>query len=222
VSDETFARLNSIAERRWGLLTTEQATAAGISRNQLSRMAANGAIERVAQGVYRMGGAPRQDLEPIYATWLALGGATTPRTADGVAPIVAAGVTAAVIHQAGDFFLEDLDFIVPARKGTRLPGVRLRIRHLTRTEVIPVNALPTLTIERTIADLVEQRLDLTLVANVVRDALRSGKLVSPDRLITYLDPIARRSRALPGDDGRSLADHLFGLVGAFPEGWNRG
>jgi hypothetical protein len=113
-----------------------------------------------------------------------------PRTADGVAPIVAAGVTAAVIHQAGDFFLDDLDFIVPARKGTRFPGVRLRIRHLTRAEVIPVNALPTLTIERAIADLVEQRLDLTLVANVVRDALRVGKLVSPDRLITYLDPLA--------------------------------
>jgi hypothetical protein len=185
-------------------------------------MAANGAIERVTQGVYRMGGAPRQDLEPIYATWLALGGATAPRTEDGVASVVAAGVTAAVIHQAGDFFLDGLDFIVPARKGTRLPGVRLRIRHLIRTEIIPVNGLPTLTIERTIADLVEQRLDLSLVADVVRDAVQAGKLVAHDRLVTYLDPLAGRSRATRADDGRALADHLFGLAGTFPEGWDRG
>ena len=58
-----------------GLLTTAQATAAGIPRQQLARMADAGAIERVAQGVYRMAGAPSQEHEAIYATWLALGGA---------------------------------------------------------------------------------------------------------------------------------------------------
>jgi len=102
--------------------------------SQLSRMASSGAIERVTQGVYRMAGAPPQNHEAIYATWLALGGATAPRTDAGVASIVAAGVTGAVLHDVGDFFLDGFDFIVPARKGTRLPGVRLRIRHLTRDE----------------------------------------------------------------------------------------
>ena len=215
VADSTLVRLGSIAERRWGLVTTAQAEDAGVSRKQLSRMSSAGAIERVTQGVYRMAGAPPQEHEAIYATWLALGGATTPRTATGVASIVTAGVTAAVVHDVGDFFLDGFDFIVPARKGTRLPAVRLRIRHLTRDEVIPVDGLPTLTVERTVADLVELGTDLSLVADVVRDAVRADKLVAPDRLVSYLDPMAARRK----DDGRSLANDLFKLAGVSPEGW---
>jgi len=92
---------------------------------------------------------------------------------------VAAGVTAAVVHGVGDFFSDGFDFIVPARKGTRLPGVRLRIRHLTQDEVILVDGLPTLTVERTIADLIEIGTDLSLVADAVRDAVRADKLVAP-------------------------------------------
>src|ERR1700677_265853 len=106
MADSTLVRLGSIAERRWGLVTTAQAEDAGVSRKQLARMASAGAIERVAQGVYRMAGAPPQDHEATYATWLALGGATASRTETGVAPVVAAGVTAAVVHGIGDFFPE--------------------------------------------------------------------------------------------------------------------
>ena len=109
------------------------------------------------------------------------------------------------------------DFIVPARKGTRLPGVRLRIRSLTRDEVIPVEGLPTLTVERTIADLVEIGTDLSLVAGCVRDAVRADKLVAPDRLVSYLSPIATRRRS----DGTTLANDLFELAGVTPGGWDR-
>jgi hypothetical protein len=221
VADSTLVRLGSIAERRWGLVTTAQAEDAGVSRKQLSRMASAGAIERVAQGVYRMAGAPPQDHEAIYATWLALGGASAPRTEAGIAAVVTAGITAAIVHDVGDFFLDGFDFIVPARRGTRLPAVRLRIRQLTRDEVIPVDGLPTLTIERTIADLVELGTDLSLVAGVVRDAVRAGKLVAPDRLVAYLDPIASRLTSPAPGDGRSVASDLFELAGASPEGWGR-
>ena len=155
-------------------MTTAQAESADVSRKQLARMASAGAIERVAQGVYRMAGAPRQDHEAIYATWLALGGATAPRTETGVAPVVAAGQTAAVVHGIGDFLPAGFDFIVPARKGTRLAGVRLRIRRLTPEDVIPVGGLPALTVERTLADLVEIGTDLSLVAGAARDAARAG------------------------------------------------
>lgn len=218
VADSTLVRLGSIAERRWGLVTTAQAEDAGVRRKQLARMASAGAIERVAQGVYRMAGAPPQDHEAIYATWLALGGATASRTEAGVAPVVAAGVTAAVVHSIGDFFPDRFDFIVPARKGTRLPGVRLRVRRLTRDEVIPVGGLPALTAERAIADLIEIGTDLSLVAGAVRDAVRAGQLVAPDRLVSYLDPIAARRKS----DGRALASDLFELAGVSPEGWHHG
>ncbi|MCB0909561.1 MAG: type IV toxin-antitoxin system AbiEi family antitoxin domain-containing protein [Nocardioidaceae bacterium] len=215
MADSTVARLAAIAERRWGMFTTAQAEANGVPRKVLSRMTTSGALVRVAQGVYRLAGAPAQEHEPIYATWLALGGATTPRTDTGVPSVVAAGITAAVAHEIGDFFLDGFDFMVPARKGTRLPGVRLRVRHLERMEVVPVNGLPTLTVERTIADLVELGTDLSLVANAVRDALRTDKLVATDLLIDYLSPAAKHRRT----DGRSMAKDLFDLAGVHPEGW---
>lgn len=214
MADTTLVKLGAVAERRWGLVTTAQAEEVGVSRKQLSRMASSGALERVAQGVYRMAGAPPQDNEAIYATWLALGGATNPRTESGVASVVAAGITAAVIHRLGDFFLEGFDFMVPARRGTRLPGVRLRVRHLTRDEVVPVAGLPTLTVERMIADLVDLRIDRSLVAGVVRDAVRADKLVAPDRLAAYL--------AVRGHDGRALAADLFEDAGVAQEGWDNG
>ncbi|MGH3349559.1 MAG: type IV toxin-antitoxin system AbiEi family antitoxin domain-containing protein [Nocardioides sp.] len=215
MADATLAKLGEIAERRWGLVTTAQADDAGVSRKQLSRMASSGALERVAQGVYRVAGAPPQRHEAIYATWLALGGATSPRTAAGVAPVVAAGQTAAVVHAIGDFLLDGLDFIVPSRKGTRLPDVRLRIRELSRPEVIPVDGLPTLTVERTIADLVAIGTDTSLVADALRDAVRSGRLTAPNALVTYLSPVAQRHRT----DARTLANGLFDLAGVTPEGW---
>jgi predicted transcriptional regulator of viral defense system len=218
MADSTLVRLGSIAERRWGLVTTAQAEDAGVSRKQLARMASAGAIERVAQGVYRMAGAPPQDHEAIYATWLALGGATASRTETGVAPVVAAGVTAAVVLGIGDFFPDRFDFIVPARKGTRLPGVRLRVRRLTRDEVIPVGGLPALTAERAIADLIDVGTDLSLVAGAARDAVRAGQLVAADHLVSYLDPIAARRKS----DGRALASDLFELAGVSPEGWRHG
>lgn len=218
VADSTLVALGSIAERRWGLFTTAQAEAAGVARKKLSRMASTGAIERVSHGVYRMAGAPSQEHEAIYATWLALGGATTPRTDAGVAAVVAAGTTAAVLHDVGDFFPNRYDFVVPSRKGTRLPSVRLRIRDLTPGDVISVSGLPTLTIERTIADLVEIGTDTSLVADAVRDAVRADKLVAPQRLVDYLTPIATRHKST----GAALAGDLFELAGVHPEGWDRG
>ena len=215
MADSTLVALGSIAERRWGLFSTAQAEAAGVARKKLSRMASSGAIKRVAHGVYRMTGAPPQEHEAIYATWLALGGATSPRTPDGVAPVVCAGAAAAVVHNVGDFFPDRYDFMVPSRKGTRIPGVRLRIRDLARDDVIPVNGLPTLTVERTIADLVEIGTDNSLIADAVRDAIRADKLIAPQHLVDYLTPMATRRKTT----GHALADDLFELAGVHPAGW---
>lgn len=210
MADVTLARLGCIAEQRWGLFTTAQATAVGVARKQLSRMTAAGAIERIAHGVYRMAGAPPREHETIYATWLVLGGATSPRTENGVAALVAAGATAAAVHNIGDFLLDELDYITPTRKDTRLPGVRLRIRHLAPEDVLPVDGLPTLTVERTIADLIDLGIDRSLVAGSLRDAARAGKLLSADRLVRHLEAISRI--------GSDIAADLFELAGIYQEG----
>lgn len=223
MAQATLATLASLAEQRWGLVTTAQAKALGVTRQQMSRWANSGVLERVAQGVYRMAGAPPQEHESIYATWLALGGATAPAPATGVSSVVAAGTTAAIAHGLGDFFLDEIEFVLPRRKATRLPGVKLRVKQLTREEVFPINGLPTLTVERTIADLVEQWTDLSLVADVVRDAVASRQLGSPDLLVTYLDPIATAQArvGVGAGNGRSMARDLFEIAGAHPERWNR-
>lgn len=204
VSDSTVSRLGILAERRWGMFTTAQAEAVGVSRKQLVRMTTSGVLERLAQGVYRMTGTPPQDHENIYATWLALGGATSQPTETGAPALVAAGVTAAVVHDIGDFFLDGIDFIVGSRKTTRLPDVRLRIRPLTPADTTSVNGLPTLTVERTITDLLALGTDTSLIDDALREAARIGKITDPQRLRADLIAAPTRLR----DDAGVLLDSL--------------
>lgn len=209
MSAAVIARLGEVAEQHWGLFTTAEAARVKVSRVQLGRLNAHGAISRVIQGVYRMAGVVDDDRELIRSTWLALGGFTG---TDRVPPVVAAGATAADLHEIGDFIPGAYDFIVPARKGTRRPGVRFRVRQLTCGEVSFVDQIPALTIERTIADLVEQWADLSLVADALRDAVTQGRLVSRSSLVTYLAPLAADNGHPPGD-GEALARELYEIAG---------
>lgn len=220
MSHGTVAVLGRIAEERWGLVTTAQAEEAGVSRLQVSRLAAAGVLTRVLQGVYRMAGAPELEHEPIIATWLAVGGAAAAKSPSGVPGVVVAGIDATILHGIGDFFPEGHDFIVPARKTSRLPGARFRIRELTPAEVTYAEALPVLTIERTIADLVETWTDLSLVGDCVRDAIDQGRLVRPRLLAEHLAPLAA-ANGFPEGDGRAFAQDLFRIAGAEPLGWSQ-
>ncbi|MEI2699981.1 MAG: hypothetical protein V9E94_17195 [Microthrixaceae bacterium] len=67
------------------------------------------------------------------------------------------------------------------------------------------------TIERTIADLVEDRTDLSLVADVLRDAAQSRRL-DTERLAELLAPLAARNHLRKGD-GDALLRHLTALAG---------
>jgi predicted transcriptional regulator of viral defense system len=214
----TVALLGAIAEQRWGLVTTSQAELAGVSRMKLSRLAAAGAVTRVLQGVYRMAGAPMLEHEDIIATWLATGGDSAAPTTTGAPGLVVAGIDAAILHGIGDFYPEGHTLISPTRKGTRLPGVKIKIRTLAPEEVTYVEALPTLTIERTIADLVESWTDRSLISDTIRDAITQGRLVHPQRLVEHLAPLAA-ANGHGLNDGAALAQELFELAGTNPSGW---
>lgn len=210
MSGQVLQKLGAIAEAHWGMFTTAQAASSGIDRARLSRLSATGAITRELQGVYRMAGAPLGEHALTYATWLALGGDRAE-----VPSVVAAGETAATLHGMGDFYPAGWDFIVPTRRSTRLPGVRLRVRTLTPAEVTYLDGMPVLTVERTIADLIGQWTDLSLVADAVRDAVRLGTLVHPQLLVDYLNPHAKGAGYV---DGHAFASALFELAGAEPIG----
>lgn len=91
MAGSTIAKLGAIAAERWGMVTTAQAAEVGVTRKTLSKLTASGALERLAQGVYRMAGAPvaMLEIDVIRVHWLALG---------GKASIVAAGKSAAALH----------------------------------------------------------------------------------------------------------------------------
>lgn len=198
MAGKTIAKLGNLAAERWGMFTTAQALDIGISRNSLSGLTASGGILRVGQGVYRMAGAPEPELEHLYIPWLALGGATLPPSSTGAPAIIVAGESAAIAHGIGDWYPGIRDFIVPSRRTTRLDDVRLRIRALDPGDVMYLDGLPTLTVERTIADLVEQWTDQSLIIDTLADAGEQGKLVSARRLGPYLEPLAHAHGAASG------------------------
>jgi len=198
------AALGRLAQGQWGMVTTRQAADTGVSRMQLSRMAAVGVLERLAQGIYRMTGAPEHEHEEILTAWLAVSdGTVATRTAN---PVVVAGVAAARLHGIGDLWVDRIDLITRERRSSRNPRVRLQTRVLPAGEVTLVDGAPLLTPMRTIADLVDRWTDLSLVADVLRDAHEKG-LADLRELARYLAPLAERDGFAPGD-GAAFAEQL--------------
>lgn len=206
----TISRLGAIAVDHWGMFTTAQVADIGIPRKVLSSLATSGTIERLAQGVYRMAGAPSDghEVDAIRVHWLALGGATG-------ALVVAAGTTAATLHLIGDWFPTESEFVTPTRRTTRLSDVRLRIRRLEKEDVVNIDGLASMTVERTIADLVEAREDPSLIADALRHAVQRGTFLRPRRLAQLLEPLARRNGEA---SGAALAGRLI-LAGGVDESW---
>ena len=76
---------DGIAASQRGLVTSAQALAAGVGRMELSRLAANGHLERVGRGVYRASGAPSIREEAVWAAWLSLEPAALAHSRDPLA-----------------------------------------------------------------------------------------------------------------------------------------
>ena len=73
-----------------------------------------------------------------------------------------------------------------------------------------VHGLPATTPERTIADLVDARTDLTLVADILSEAILK-ETFNLDRLAEALAPLAARN-GFDQDDGKALRRHLLELA----------
>ena len=62
--------LAEVTAYQWGMVTSAQASMHGITRLDLSRLAADGQLERVAHGVYKDAGAPGGPHDDLKAAWL--------------------------------------------------------------------------------------------------------------------------------------------------------
>lgn len=201
-----IAELGKLAQMQSGLVTTRQAAAIGVQRMQLSRMSTAGVLERITHGVYRMAGAPEPEHEEILAAWLSVSdGART----DDDAAVVVAGTAAARLHGLGDLWVDAIDLVCARRRTSRNPRVRMRTLQLQSRDITLVDGVPVMTPMRTIADLVEQWTDLSLVADALSDAGSRG-VVDLNELATHLEPLAGRD-GLP--DGETFAAQLAADAG---------
>lgn len=205
--------LAELSASQWGMVTTAQAAAHGVQRLDLSRLTKAGHLERLAHGVYRDAGAPSDEFESLRAAWLAADPSHTAeaRLRDLVAGVVVIGESAASLHGVGDLPADRHELSSPVRRQTQRPEISYRRQQLELGDVTIAHGLPVTTIERTVADLVEARTDLSLVADVLRDAARARRLET-DRLIELLGPLAARN-GLGKGNGAALLDRLTALAG---------
>lgn len=205
--------LAELSAAQWGLFTSAQAAALGVSRLDLSRLAEAALLARVCHGVYRDAGADVDEYDGLRASWLAISPTLQAhmRLQMPAEDAVVSGVSAAQLHGVGDLTEDRHEFTSRTRRQTQRKGVRIRTRTLDAADVTVRHGLPVTTIERTITDLVSDRVDLSLVAKVLGDAMRNGS-VNLETLAAQLGPLAARND-YPTGDGQALLDRLLQLAG---------
>ncbi|WP_460649358.1 type IV toxin-antitoxin system AbiEi family antitoxin domain-containing protein [Kribbella endophytica] len=204
----SFADLADLAADQWGLVTTAQAEAAGSSRKTIGRFAQSGLLERLAQGVYRLAGAPPDPLEDLRAAWLALdpNRSAGDRLRDDL-PELVSHRSAAALYELGDLAADRHEFTVSGRRQSRRIDIRFHKATLAPSDWTVVQGLPCTTIPRTIADLAAVHTDGGHLAGVVRDAL-TVRHVDVDQLAHTVSPYAARYGARR-HDGEALLVRLL-------------
>ena len=205
--------LAGLSSAQWGLFTSAQAAQRGVSRLDLSRLAEAGLVERVLHGVYRDAGAAGDEFEGVRAAWLAIvpGIDAHLRLQSPTSDVVVSGVSATRLHGVGDFREDRYELTSLVRRQSQRQGVRITVRSMGDDDVTLRHGLPTTTIERTLADLVAARHDLTLVAHALGDAMRQGSVDLED-LARRLGPLAARN-GLPKGAGDAFVERLLQLAG---------
>lgn len=206
---DVAARVSELASRQWGLLTTAQADAAGISRLQLARLAEAEVIERLARGIYVVLAAADEHTA-LRAAWLSMNPSelAEERLTDPISAGVISHTSAAGLHGLGDLLDSNPEITVPGRKQSRR-GIRLHRASLRADEVTIVEGLPVTTPARTVADLLRDGHDPSHVAEMIGDALRRD-LASRQDMAAALEPLARRNGQ---PNGAALLEHLLDSVG---------
>ncbi len=212
-SRDALGTLAELSSAQWAMFTSAQAAQRGVSRLDLSRLAEAGLVERVLHGVYRDAGAAGDEFEGLRAAWLAIVPSRDAhlRLQSPTSGVVVSGVSAARLHGVGDFREDRYEFTSQVRRQSQRQGVHITVRLMGDDDVTIRHGLPATTIERTLADLVAARHDLTLVASALGDAMRQGSVDLED-LARRLGPLAARN-GLPKDAGDRFVDRLLQLAG---------
>jgi predicted transcriptional regulator of viral defense system len=205
--------LGDFSTDQWGLVTSAQATRSEVDRTTLTRLVNAGLLDHVRRGVYAVRAAPEDPLREIRAAWLQLNPSVPVWRRPLLDPDggVASHSTATQVHQLGDLLTGKLQFIVPRRRTSRHPDIGLRRLSLEPGDVTKAEGLPVTTAERTIADLLDDRIDAGHIGDIAYQALWR-RLVDQ---VSLTDRIGRYAHfyGVRGRDGVALLHHLLHQAG---------
>src|SRR5690625_4418153 len=193
---------------QWGMLTTAQAQKVGVTRLTLSRLADAGHLARLMHGVYRDAGAPSDELEGLKAAWLSADPKilAEERLRDLAGGVVVASTSAALLHGIGDLWADRHEFVTAERRQTQRSEIRYRQRRLESRDITVIEGLPVMELERTLADLLEETRELSLVADTLSSAMKKRPL-NFDRLRALFSVLAERN-GFRRHDGNAVLEHL--------------
>jgi predicted transcriptional regulator of viral defense system len=203
--------LGEISAGQWGMLTATQARARGINRSNLAHREGDGRLERLAHGVYRQAGSPSLPLNDLRAAWLSTNPAKLAheRTADP--DVIVGSAAGALVHRIGGIDPLPYRLITRDRRQTQRQEITYSQRPVRGEDVTVRDGLPVTTVERTIADLLRDYGDISLVADALRDATRMDRELDEGRLAHLLAPLAQRY-GHPEGRGDTLLDQLLAVA----------
>ena len=153
--DPTIPRLARLAQDQWGFITRRQAEEAGVSPATIQRLSSKAVLDRVANGVYRLTGAPVPDLPDLRAAWLQLA-PDVPAWQRTPEQGVVSHRSAAAVYRLGHLTADIHEFTLPTRRQTRRPDVRLHRGTLRSSEWITLSGLPVTRPARIASDLLRE------------------------------------------------------------------
>lgn len=206
----TLGRLSPFTEDQWGLITRRQAESAGVSRATLTRLIAEGVLERVGYGVYHLVGSPLPDHAELRAAWLQLA-PDAPAWERTLQQGVVSHRSAAALWGLGHLPADRHEFTLPARRQTRQANIRLHAHRLERGEWTVVGGLPVTRPSRIASDLLHDREDPEAVGHLIADAIRAGQ-ADPGVSADALAPHASRF-GFHRNDGLAVLRWLLEIVG---------
>uniref|UniRef100_UPI003F499547 type IV toxin-antitoxin system AbiEi family antitoxin domain-containing protein n=1 Tax=Amycolatopsis sp. CA-082387 TaxID=3239918 RepID=UPI003F499547 len=212
--DKAFELLGEYVGEQWGMVTARQAKSLGIDAVTLYRLKDAGFLDLVRRGVYVATSAAVHRHQAEQAAWLALRPGIWAWDREPLDPDdgVLSHDTAARLHGFGELVESAIAFTVPRRRTSRDTDLWFKVDDsLTDDDVTLVDGLPVTTMLRTVCDLLDQHIDGSHIATIIREAVEAGQL-RLDTLADRIAPYARRYRVRPLT-GTALLEHLIEQIG---------
>jgi len=180
--EKSFAVLvGDIADAQRGYFTRAQAAEEGVDDMRLQRAVANGSVERLAHGVYRITGTGHDPHQALRVAWLRLSPDDPPRERTHRPHMWVSHRSAARLLDLGVVAADVPEFISDRRIQTRADViVRVRSGGLKRSDWMVHDGFAVTTPAHTVADLAADQMDGGHLGRIASDAIERGMATMED------------------------------------------